>query len=223
MNSISKPPAAPGADVTMNLAAIAHPDAALLAACAEIIALQGALDDGAAPEGYAARADELMRQIITMTAATVQGCRARVQAIAGRQPEIWDQTYGAKKSETDKVFWADYGRLPKEETSQIYRDRQAARWAAKHEPKLAPGEVVKRAIAAANDRAADLFMALEILENLGGDQGAEVSRGMLDWLAAKLKADANEIQTDLDHAQAALGGKPYPDARTRYKAAGGEA
>lgn len=87
-------------------------------------------------------------------------------------------------------------------------------------PPLTPEQVVVRAVAKAHSRACGLFDGLKVLESMTGDDNGDVTihRDTLEWLAGKFKTDADDIMTDMDHAQHALAGKVYCDANVRYVA-----
>jgi hypothetical protein len=50
------------------------------------------------------------------------------------------------------------------------------------------------------------FDGLKVLEVMGEADSVELSGDTLRWLAAKFKADANDIMTHLDHAEHAREG-----------------
>ena len=83
-------------------------------------------------------------------------------------------------------------------------------------PALSAEQVLKRALDKAHDRAMDLLSALEVLETLGGEDDAVISRGTLDWLAARFKADVADIGEDVDYALGALRGTVYGNANVRF-------
>lgn len=101
---------------------------------------------------------------------------------------------------------------PPDALAQFRADIQGANF-----PQLKPEQVLKRAIYSAQGRADDLCEGLKVLEALGGEGDiVTIPRTALEWLAKRLKSDADELVTDMDHAQYALNGNLYHNASERF-------
>lgn len=77
--------------------------------------------------------------------------------------------------------------------------------------------VLKAAIETAYDRAHDLIGGIYALTAMAGnEEQPEIEGDALRWVAERLRIQADDIQTDLDHAQRALAGAIYNDSEARF-------
>ncbi|HQT86348.1 MULTISPECIES: hypothetical protein [Acidiphilium] len=89
--------------------------------------------------------------------------------------------------------------------------------------KPAAPAVLKAAIETAQTRGLDLLAGISALAAMAGTaEHLEIEGDALRWMAERLRMQADDIQSDMDHAQRALSGQVYDGADTRYAEALGE-
>lgn len=80
---------------------------------------------------------------------------------------------------------------------------------------ITAAKVLRAAVETAREKAFILSDAACLVAALGS---VNLDRGAYEWLAAKFAEDCEDIATDLDHAQNAIGGGIYPDSESRFRA-----
>ncbi|MCU4161760.1 hypothetical protein AiwAL_16905 [Acidiphilium sp. AL] len=84
---------------------------------------------------------------------------------------------------------------------------------------LAAPVVLLAAIESARDRTIDLIAGVSALAAMAGnDKQPEIEGDALRWMAERLRIAADDILTELDHAERAREGAVYIDGETRFRA-----
>ncbi len=83
--------------------------------------------------------------------------------------------------------------------------------------------VLKAAIETAQTRTRDLLAGISALASMAGTaEHLEIEGDALRWMAERLRMQADDILSDMDHAERALNGQVYDGADARYAEALGE-